>query len=137
MVRSAAMSASAEPELLPFAELVDAANLDPEFRNAARFWTARLRLEICEGAVQVHIADGKITGIESGGESAADLSISAPREEWEELLEAVPRPFYQDLFGALERHGFRLEGDLEGFYPYYPAARRLIELMREIRHAGA
>jgi hypothetical protein len=32
----------------------------------------------------------------------------------------------------MTHHGFALEGDLERFYPYYPAARRLFEILREV-----
>jgi hypothetical protein len=48
------------------------------------------------------------------------------------MLAPTPKPFYQDLFGAMTHHGLTLEGDLLGrFFPHYPAARRLIELLRD------
>jgi hypothetical protein len=46
------------------------------------------------------------------------------------MLETVPQPFYQDLFGATVHHGFTLGGDIEDVGPYYPAIQRVIALMR-------
>ena len=54
-------------------------------------------------------------------------------EEWEHLLERVPRPLHQDLFAGITLGRFQLEGDRDAFYAYYPAVRRLVDLVREAR----
>jgi hypothetical protein len=46
------------------------------------------------------------------------------------MLEPVPPPFYQDLFGAVAHHGFMFAGRIEDVGPYYPAIMRIIALMR-------
>ena len=46
----------------------------------------------------------------------------------------MPRPFYQDVASALFRHGFALGGDVESFFAYHAALRRLIAVLR---HASA
>ena len=117
---------------LPLESLPEAANLDEEFRIAARLWSTTLRLEAGNEVHRLCIEHGRIARLEHGA-GDADLCIRAPAEAWARLLEPVPRPFYQDLWGALAHHGFELSGDLERFYPYYPAVRRLIELLREPR----
>ena len=123
--------------VLPVDLLADAANLDAEFRIAARLWTTTLRLEVGEEAHLVRIEDGRVLGVIPAGDDPGETRIAAPASEWRELLAPVPRPFYQDLWGALTRHGFTLDGDLERFYPYYPASRRLLELLREARARAA
>lgn len=125
---------------IPLDQLPEAANLDAEFRLAARFWSCALRLENGGEAMLLRIRDGRLEEVRRvptghGDPGACDVRISAPAEEWSEFLRPVPRPFYQDLFGAIERHGFEIHGDLERFFPYYAAARRLFDLMRAARRS--
>jgi hypothetical protein len=42
----------------------------------------------------------------------------------------VPPPFYQDVASAVLRHGFTLGGDVESFFAYHGALRRVIDVMR-------
>ena len=111
--------------------LCEAANLDEEFRVAARLWSATLRLEADDEAQLIEIADGRVTAAGPAGERSGQVLIAAPAEGWREFLAPVPRPFYQDLWGALTHHGFRVEGDLDRLWPWYPAAQRLFQLLRE------
>ena len=115
--------------------LVAGANTDPEFRLAARFWNATIRLEIGDAHYVLEVCEGAVRGLEPLRPDEADASthsITAPRQEWERLLATKPEPFYQDLMAAVFRHGFRLEGDPVEFYPYYPAVTRFFELAREL-----
>jgi hypothetical protein len=118
--------------VLPLQVLPEAANLDAEFRLAARFWTTSLRLETTSEAHLIQVADGRIQSVQAAGDAPGEVRIAASDEGWREFLKLRPRPFYQDLWGAMTHHGFALEGDLERFYPYYPAARRLFEILREV-----
>lgn len=111
------------------AKLPEAANLDAEFREAARMWNARLCLRADQQAHLVRIEDGRVAAIEAGA-ADYDVRISGPAAGWGELLALVPRPFYQDLWGAMAHHGFAVDGDERSFHAYYPAARRLLELLR-------
>jgi hypothetical protein len=117
---------------IPVDVLPDAANLDAEFRIAARFWDCTLRLDEGERAHTIRIEGGRITSIEpAGAEETFDLLIAAAPEKWDQLLASVPRPFFQDLYGAATHHGFQLGGNLEHhLFPYYPAVRRLLEILR-------
>ena len=49
----------------------------------------------------------------------------------------MPKPFYQDLYAATIHHGFSVAGDTLDYCAYYPALRRLIELMRAERQSYA
>jgi hypothetical protein len=117
---------------IPLDALPEAANRDPEFRIAARFWDCRLRIDEGERGRTIRIERGRITTVEPAERGASwDLRIGAAAEQWARLLEPVPRPFYQDLYGAAMHHGFELHGNLEHhLFPYYPALRRLVELLR-------
>lgn len=108
------------------------ANADGEFRLAARFWTATLRFDVGERCTALRIEDGVVRTVAAcKPDDPSDARVAAPAEEWQRLLAAEPRPFYQDLFGATASHGFVMDGDPIAVYPYYAALRRLIELARQ------
>lgn len=119
--------------------LREAANADPEFRLAARFWHALIRVEAGDEPYELRLEDGEIVafdhvrGAQSGGE---DIRIAASKEGWEQFLAPVPRPFFQDLNAAVFREGFVLEGDPVVFGPYYPALRRFWDVARAVRQEG-
>ncbi len=112
------------------------ANDDPEFTIAARDWNMKLRIDVGDTPYVVEIRDGRITSFAAVDSAQAsrvrhDALIAAPIDDWREFLRPAPRPFFQDLFAALEREHFRLEaGDPFHFLAYYPAARRLFDIMR-------
>jgi len=122
--------------LLDWPRLVAHANADGEFRLQARFWTASIRIDSGDETVRLAISDGKLASVEPwAGRIASDLSIAAPAGEWQELLAPLPRPFYHDLAAAAVHHAFAFEGNVRHRCAYYPAVRRLVELMREVRHS--
>jgi hypothetical protein len=123
--------------LLDWPTLVARANDDGEFRLHARFWNARLRIGIGDQDTRLDVRDGALADAEHWfGGIAADLLVTATEPAWEALLARVPKPFYQDLHAATVHHGFRVSGDTRHYCAYYPALRRLIELMREVRHGA-
>ena len=119
------------------ARLKEALNNDPEFLLTARMWNASVRLNMEKDALLVKIHDGKVIDIEAGHYdfdllTPGDVFITAPYEDWQKFLAPVPKPFYVDLWGATIHHGFRITGDMETFYAYYPALRRFFDVMREV-----
>lgn len=115
--------------------LVAAVNADPEFRLAARFWNGSFRLAMGDDeAYLFRIRDGDVVGVNLQPTvfDAWDFEVAGPADGWREMLAAVPRPFYQDPFAAVLRHGFRLGGDLESFFAYHAALRRVIDEMRRL-----
>ncbi len=113
-----------------------AANDDGEFKLAARLWNADVRLEAGDDAYVVRVRDGRVIEFApvdaSNGAASHDVCISAPQNDWRELLRPAPKPFYQDLMAAVSRQNFKIQGDVVGFYPYYRAINRLFELMRNL-----
>ncbi len=120
--------------LIEWDDLARRVNEDGEFRLASRFWDARLRLDLGGESRRLCFRNGELCEVEPcEGDVSFDLQISAPVEDWERLLAPVPRPFYQDLLGALLHHGFQLSADPLDYAAYYPALRRLVEILREGR----
>lgn len=114
--------------------LLEAINADPEFRIAARFWNGSFRLSMgAEEAYVFRVRDGQIVhlNVRPTVFDAWDFEISGPKEGWTEILAKVPRPFYQDPASAVFRHGFTLGGDVESFFAYHGALRRVIAAMRD------
>ena len=121
--------------MLDWERLKGSANADGEFRLHARFWTGTLKIASGEQAIRIEVRDGTISAIEPWFASlAGDLSISATAKEWEALLARIPKPFYQDLYAATVHHGFTATGNRTHFCAYYPALRRLVELMRDVKN---
>ena len=113
------------------------ANDDGEFRRHAKFWTATVRLGIGAKRYRLRVDNGALAGIERWpGGFAVDLAIDAPEAGWRALLAQTPRPFYQDLYPATIHHGFDVAGDAVDYCAYYPALRRLIEIMRACNGGG-
>ena len=114
------------------------ANADPEFRIQARFWDTTIRFAVDDTSYAAAIQDGAIASFEAAKAASADagppcaIVIAASASDWDELLAPVPRAFWHDLMAAAARQGFTIAGeDLDrDFRPYYPAMRRLIEIMR-------
>jgi hypothetical protein len=118
--------------VIDFSTLAERANNDGEFALHARFWNATVKLQIGAATYRLDIRDGALKACAPWhGTIAGDLAIEASEAEWANLLAPMPRPFYQDLYAATIHHGFSVVGDTKNYYAYYPAVRRLIELMRE------
>jgi hypothetical protein len=111
--------------------LMPALNDDAEFRLAARMWTGDVAFATESEAVRVLVRDGRVEDIAPApADVASMIRIAGPDAGWRKMLEPVPPPFYQDLFGAAAHHGFTIGGRIEDVGPYYPALRRMIELLR-------
>ncbi|MGH2631780.1 MAG: hypothetical protein ACRDG3_00090 [Tepidiformaceae bacterium] len=102
---------------------------DGEFRIAARFWDGGVSLALPGAPVALALVGGEPSlGAENGG--PASLEFTAPDDVWAKLLSPVPPPMFNDLSPAATA-GLRFTGDFETYWQYYPALRRLIDLVRE------
>lgn len=113
-------------------DLREALNTDPEFQLSARYWDGRVKLDFGDRVYIISVHDGVVESVVEDPTmyDPSDLSISASSEEWDELLAATPRPFYQDMYSAAVHHEFDIEGDLEQFFAYHSALRRMTQIMR-------
>ena len=119
--------------------LVSAANADGEFVLQARMWNARINIASDGDAIALTITQGHIARASddiANDATQAHVRISGPSLGWDEMLRPIPKPFYHDLRAAAVHHGFSIAGDLMHTAAYYPAIRRLIELLREVRNGA-
>lgn len=120
--------------MIAWNDLRERVNADSEFQLAARFWNATLRLDFDAWSQSLRFEEGRLVLAEPcTADADCDLFIGAPDDDWRELLAPVPRPFYQDLFGAQLQHGVRLSPDPLDYAAYYPALRRLVQLLSASR----
>jgi hypothetical protein len=113
--------------------LLEAVNADPEFRLAARYWNGSFRLTMGpDEAYLFRVRDGELMNINRQPTvfDAWDFEIAGPQEGWKEIFAETPQPFYQDVAAAVFRHGFTLGGDVESFFAYHAALRRVIAVLR-------
>jgi hypothetical protein len=104
---------------------------DGEFRLAARYWTGTLDIDLEVAVLAFALGDGAISSGGGGrGPGSAHIGLAAPREVWKKLLAPVPPPFFNDMMPA-RGFGLQVSGDDETLWQYYPAVRRLIDLLRE------
>jgi hypothetical protein len=118
------------------AAVVAAVNDDPEFRLAARFWNGSFRFGMgAEEAYVFRVRDGRLVDVNLAPTvfDAWDFEVAGPADGWREVLAREPRPFYQDVASAILRHGFTLGGDVESFFAYHAALRRVLDVLRRIR----
>jgi len=103
---------------------------DGEFRLAARYWDGSLSIELGATPLGFRMAAGAI----SPGTGDADVTITAPDNVWQQILAAVPPPGLNDIMPA-RAFGLQLAGNFEMLFQYYPAIRRMVDIMREEANA--
>ena len=124
-------------DLVDLERFKDTVNRDPEFKIAARFWDGTVKVGMGEHTLILKIKDGVLQDVlEPAGSNLMvvmreyDIEVSAPEAEWVQFLQEKPRRFYHDLFAAVVRHDFTWGGDMQMWFAYYGALRRMFELMR-------
>ena len=116
--------------------VLDAINGDREFQMAARYWNGSFRWSMGPSeAYLFSVRDGRIAAVnrEPTPFDAWDFEIAGSADGWREILAASPKPFYQDVASAMLRHGFTLGGDVESFFAYHAALRRMLAVLRALR----
>ena len=116
-------------------KLQAALNKDSEFRFHARYWDGALQLQFGEKLQVLRLRAGEVLGIDTtplAGKKPAEVIISAPVDDWAQLLQPYPRPFYQDFYPASMHYGFELKGDPDYVWAYYAALRRAGQVLRNV-----
>lgn len=132
---------------------------DGEFRLLSRYWTGSLRLQMGPELLVVEMAEGEVVDArwrhdrhndavsevgavsddavsDTAGDTASDtavghLGLSAPWPLWEQMLAPVPPPFLNDVAPA-QALGLAFTGHRESYFQYYPALRRVIDIIRDL-----
>ena len=102
---------------------------DGEFRLAARYWNGAVRMNLPGEVVAIQLKRGSASRA-VGTPSSSDLTFTAPDEVWEKLLSPLPPPMFNDIPSSMAS-GLQFSGDVELYWQYYPAIRRLVDLVRE------
>ena len=113
--------------------LVEAVNADAEFRLAARFWNGAFRFGLGgDEAYVFRVRDGRLVDVNPAPTpfDAWGFEVAGPTEGWREVFAPMPKPFYQDVASAVLRQGFTLGGDVESFFAYHAALRRVVDVVR-------
>lgn len=107
-------------------------NSDSEFRLKSRKWDGRFKVVRGDNVIVIQMHEGAVERIEVNPNlfTHSDFSISATEADWDKLLEKHPAPFYQDIYSAWLHHGFSVDGDLEQFFAFHMALRRLQQILR-------
>lgn len=115
---------------------------DGEFALAARYWTGVLRLDLGDEAADLVLEDGRVTAVIGVAEpdrglptSPGHVGVCAPAATWDRILADVPEPYFNDVLAAHSRPeaGVDIDGDVETLWQYYPAIRRVVDLLRAER----
>lgn len=113
-------------------KLKDDLNADAEFSLNARKWEGRFLIADDDSSYLFHIHEGVVERIVDSPDMYApfDFAVRGPSTGWAKLLAPQPEPFYQDVYSAWVHHGFVVEGDLEQFFGFHMALRRLQQMLR-------
>jgi|SRR5579875_1043430 len=122
-------------------QVVTEFNDDSEFRLCARYWSGVLEFGVGDRSYAITMTDGVVASVEEqrfdpDGDAAAEadgsVRIYAPESDWELFVQDPAPPFYLDYYGASAHHGFKLAGNADSLWAYYPAIRRTADLFRRI-----
>jgi len=108
-------------------ELAARCHDDPEFRFAARFWTGGFSFTVDGEQTSVRVVDGEPAAGPVDGAGA--IALAGDRALWDTITSAEPPRFYNDI-GFAEALGLERTGDDLTFWQYYPAVRRVVDLLR-------
>jgi pimeloyl-ACP methyl ester carboxylesterase len=129
--QQARVSAALDP-----AALRERVNGDGEFRVAARYWDARVRLEVGESAFDLTLVNGTVVDVVHPGTGAYDVRLAAPPATWTDR-----RAVLSSLIPAASGLGDRrivIEGDrVVHVAPYQSAILRLMGIVGEALGAPA
>ena len=115
--------------------LASRCNADGEFRLTARYWDGLLRIDTEAWALDFIIEAGVIAPWPAA--SGRDyIGLRGPSAAWQKVLAPVPPPGFNDINPAMAA-GIVRDGNEELWWQYYPAIRRLIDLLREEVNANA
>lgn len=120
---------------LDLVTLENALRDDAEFRLQTRYLTTTFRFVIGElQTFSVVICNGAVTKIDNvvTAFDGFQIQFAGNQAQWQALLAPEPEAFFQDFFPAMLHHGFRIEGDMESIMAYYPAIRRMQDLLRQV-----
>jgi hypothetical protein len=106
---------------------------DGEFGLTARFWTGALWVGIDDELFVAEVESGAVTACDATNGAVPDVAgqfgFVGPLDVWWRLLQPMPEPGFHDIVPA-QYAGMRRVGHRDTYWQYFPAARRVIDLLR-------
>lgn len=109
---------------------------DFEFTRETRYYNGTIMLEIGDDTWALNFKDGELLSISDAPEGEAKVVVGGTAEQWDELLQVKPRPFYQCIQSAVVKEGMRITDTNETF-AYLPALNRMTTLLRQLKNGRA
>ena len=109
-------------------DLAAACRADGEFCLAARHWTGGLRFDFGDSVAAITLDEGEARAGDPGDGSGV-ITVTAPSEVWDRMLQPVPPRFANDIAPA-RALGLQWTGDELLYWQYAPAIQRAVELLR-------
>ncbi|MBY3988762.1 hypothetical protein HQO84_23135 [Rhodococcus fascians] len=119
--------------MLTIDSLPDQVNHDPALVRRGRYVNAVVLLDFGDASHLVHIRDGRVEKVEAKPVVMPvwTFAIRAPREEWDALFMARPRPGSHDIMALLRRRVMTVEGDLHPFVTNLQYFKDLLSSLRD------
>lgn len=97
--------------------IADLVNADANLVRRGRFFSTTFMIEVGDQGYLVKIIEGRVVSVTPGPFVTPNYSFAlrAPREEWEQFWEQVPKPGHNDIFALFKRGKLIIEGDLQPF----------------------
>jgi hypothetical protein len=115
---------------LNVAEVIAAGMSDPEFKRETRYFTGKMKICVGDRETVVEFDDGALRDtVADVPDEQCKIVVRGTAQHWTELLQPLPRPFYQCLQTTAVKHGLELSATNETF-AYLPALNRLTVLLR-------
>lgn len=109
---------------------------DFEFTRETRYYNGTIKLEIGDETWALNFRDGELLNVSDTPEGEAKVVVGGTAEQWDELLQDKPRPFYQCIQSACVKEGMRITDTNETF-AYLPALNRMTTLLRQLNNGRA
>ena len=110
---------------------------DEVFRQATKFWTGALRLGIDTHSVSFIFDSGDLISVVETHEEVEEVDnqfgFDASSAVWEKVFIGTKNVIDSEVLGFSE--GLTRTGDRNAYWRYYPAVRRLFELMSQQIHS--
>jgi hypothetical protein len=109
---------------------------DFEFNREMRYFDGRIRVDVGDGERHVmEFKDGRLVDISDADVPHTDCKIhlKGTREQWSEMLQRFPRPFYHSIQSTCVKHGMLLSNSNETF-AYLPALNRMMQILRNVHN---
>lgn len=109
---------------------------DFEFTRETRYFTGTIKLEIGDETWALNFEDGALASVTDTPGDEVKIVVGGTAEQWEELLQTKPRPFYQCIQSAAVKEGMQITNTNETF-AYLPALNRMTTLLRQMKNGRA